>query len=158
MFKTQSYDIHASFLVPAYNLPTGVLSHYITTQKGENHHGKIAIDVWLVNASREQPKESMIASLRKEESNYNADLEKAVAEGEQTNNREKTIKIHQLKHGQKVFSQLVKEANNTVFHKTPDAEFMKIAENNLRYGTFAQYQPDLKNYLYLAGLSRYEER
>lgn len=158
MYQTISYYISASFLVPAYNLPKGVLSHYITTVRGNNVHGDIAIDVWLVNALREQPKESMIASLKTEETNFQSELDKALAEEKPAENGQKSPKVYKLEQGKELFSNLVNQANNAVYQKTPDEEFMKIAKGNLLYGGFAQYQPDLNNYLYLAGLSRFEAR
>jgi len=158
MYKTQSYDIHGSFLIPAYNLPEGVLSHYVLTQYGQHIRGSIAIDVWLVNASKENPTQSMIASLRKERINYQIAIEKELSEGTSENNDEKSLKIRKLEKGKELFSELVAQAQDPVYHKKPDDEFLKIARDNFaRYG-FSSCQPDLKNYLYLAGLSRYEER
>lgn len=158
MFKNQFYNIIASFLVPAYNLPSGVLSHYVTTQRGQHNRGNIEIDVWLVSAEKDNPKKSMIASLSQEESAYQAELDKATANGRPNDNSEQAIKIRRLEHGKNMFAQLVKQANDIVYHKDPDDEFLKIANRNLSGFRFAEYQLDLKNYLYLAGLSKYEER
>ena len=158
MYKTQSYDIHASFLVPAYNLPSGVLSHYITTQYGQHARGSIAIDVWLVNASKEEPTQSMIASLRKERINYQVAIEKELANKDSKDDSQKTSKIHNLENGKALFSNLIVQAQNAIYHKKPDNEFLKIARDNFSRSSFSSCQPDLKNYLYLAGLSRYEER
>ncbi len=158
MHKKQFYDIHASFLIPAYNLPDGVLSHYVTTQYGQHARGNITIDVWLVNASKESTTQSMIASLRKERINYQVAMEKELAKKEQINDSEKSAKIHKLKNGETLFAQLIAQAQDPVYHKQPDDEFLKITQGNFARFGFSSCQPDLKNYLYLAGLSRYEER
>ena len=158
MYKTQSYDIHASFLVPAYNLPDGVLSHYITTQEGQHANGSIAIDIWLVKASKDAPTQSMIASLRKERINYQVAIEKELANEDSKDDSQKTSKMHNLENGKALFSKLIIQAQNAVYHKKPDDEFLKITQNNFARSGFSSCQPDLQNYLYLAGLSRYEER
>ncbi len=155
MYKTQSYNIHASFLVPAYNLPDGVLSHYVATQYGQHSRGSIAIDVWLVNASKDNPTKSMITSLRKEKINYHVVLEKKLAE--ESSDAEELAKIRQLEQDKALFAQLIAQAQNPVYHKQPDKEFLKIAHNNFARSSFSFCQPDLNNYLYLAGSSR-EER
>ena len=158
MYKTQSYDISASFLVPAYNLPSGVLSHYVTTQYGQHARGSIAIDVWLVNATKDKPTETMIASLRKERANYQIAMEKELSEAKQTNDLEKSSKIRQLEKAKALFTNLVAQAQDPVYHKQPDDEFLKIVHSNFARAAFSSCQPDLNKYLYLAGLSRYEER
>lgn len=158
MFKQQLYDIRASFLIPAYNMPNGVHSTYITTQKGYHANGSIAIDVWLVRATMSDTKQSMVKSLENEEKTYHDELDKAMVEEKSENNMQKSDKVRKLEHGQKVFADLVKMAKNDVYHKQPDDEFLQIARRNMVYQTFSQYKPDLKNYLYLAGLSYYEER
>ncbi len=158
MYKTQSYDIHASFLVPAYNLPEGVLSHYITTVDGQHDRGSISVDVWMVSATKEDPAKSMIASLRKERMNYQTTLDAQLAQEAPTNETKKSLKIRKLENGKKLFANLVAQAQDPVYHKKPDDEFLKIAQGNFARSGFSSCQPDLKNYLYLAGLSRYEER
>ena len=158
MHKVQFYDIHASFLVPAYNLPEGILSHYITTQYGQHNFGNIVIDVWLVKASKENPTESMIASLNKEQINYQIDLEKQLAEEKPINDAEKSPKIRELEKGKTLFANLVAQAQDPVYRKQPDDEFLEIARNNFARLSISSCQPDLKNYLYLAGLSNYGER
>lgn len=152
MHKKQFYDIHASFLVPAYNLPSGELSQYITTQYGKHERGNISIDVWLVNASKDNPTESMIASLSKEQKNYQVVLEKKLAE--ENTDKTELAKIRQLEQGKALFAELVAQAKNSVYRKQPDKEFLKIAQNNFARSSFSSCQPDLNNYLYLAGLSR----
>lgn len=156
MYKQQFYDIHASFLVPVYNMPNGVYSDFIATQRGEHSRGKILIDVWLVRALRENPTKSMIESLLKEEQMYQMELDKALKEN--ATSEKKDEKILSLEHGKKVFSDLVKMSQNTVYHKKPDNEFLQIAQRNLSRDTFRSCQPDLEHYLYLAGLSSYDER
>lgn len=155
MLNKQIYDIQASFLVPAYNLPSEMNSWYITTQQGRHDKGSIFIDVWLIRAQSDDPVQSMVASLQAEEKAYQTGLKKA-----QTNEKsaENDKKIAALKHGVDVFSKLIIEANDTVYHKRPDDEFLKIANNNMTQPSFAKYRPDVKNYLYLAGLSRYQEQ
>lgn len=155
MLKQQSYDIQASFLVPAYNLPSGIDSWFITTQTGYHDKGSISIDVWMVRATRENPVKSMIMSLQSELDAYQTELTKAQEEAKSAENDKKIAK---LEHGVKVFSGLITEANDTVYHKQPDEEFLNIARGQFTQSGFAEKQPDLKNYLYLAGLSRYEER
>ena len=152
--KKQLYDIHASFLVPAYNLPDGTKSWYIATQEGHHSNGSICIDVWLVNASRDNPTDSMLESLTAEENDYQTKLEEAEAEEKSdTNDR----KIRELKHGLNVFANLISMANDTVYHKQPDEKFLNIAKCNFTMHEFAKCQPDLTNYLYLAALSGYQE-
>jgi len=158
MHKVQFYDIHASFLVPAYNLPASTLSHYVTTQYGQHNFGNISIDVWLVNASKENPTESMIASLNKEQINYQIDLEKQLAAEKPTSDYDKSPKLRQLEKGEALFSKLVAQAQDPVYRKQPDDEFLKIARDNFARLNISSCQPDLKNYLYLAGLSSYGER
>ena len=157
MYKTQSYDIHASFLVPAYNLPDGVLSHYVTTQERQHTRGSIAIDVWLVKASKDAPTQSMIASLRKERINYQIAIKKELTDKQLENDHQKSLKIHKLENGKDLFSKLIAQAQDAVCHKKPDNEFLKIARDNFSRSGFSSCQPDLQNYLYLAGF-RYEER
>lgn len=154
MYKTPSYDIHASFLVPAYNLPVGVLSHYITTQHGQNERGDISIDIWLVNAQKENPTESMIASLRKEKMNHQVNLEEQLAKEAPANEAEKSLKIRELEKRKTLFANLVAQAQDPIYHKQPDENFLKITQHNFARLGFSSCQPDLKNYLYLAGLSR----
>jgi len=158
MYKTQSYDIHASFLVPAYNLSDNVLSHYVTTQYGQSDRGSIEIDVWLVKASQDTPIKSMIESLRKERINYQTALEKELSEGKLENNPEKCAKVRQLEKGKAIFAELIAQAQDPSHRKQPDEEFLKIARNNFTRAGFSSCQPDLQNYLYLTGLSRYTER
>ena len=158
MFKQQYYNIHASFLVPAYNMPANIHSTYITTQTGQHQNGSISIDVWLVNAKQENPVQSMVASLRKEEQNYAQELAKTLAEEKPIDEMTKSPKVRSLEHGKKVFAKLVLEAGDSVYHKKPDEEFLQIARRNFAYQPLSQYQPDLKNFLYLAGLSYYVER
>ena len=157
MWKEQMYNIHASFLVPAYNMPKDVHSTYLATQRGQHQHGSISIDVWLVNANKENPKQSMVASLRSEAQNYQAELTKALAEEKPVDEIHKSPRVRQLEHGTKLFAQLVNEAGNSVYHKKPDAEFLNIARRNFANQPMAQCQPDLSNYMYLAGLSHYHE-
>ncbi|MBO7644758.1 MAG: hypothetical protein J6S57_00430 [Alphaproteobacteria bacterium] len=156
--KKQTYVIRASFLVPTYNMPNGMLSHYITTQHGIQGDNSIDIDVWLVNASKEQPKQSIIQSLQNEANNYQAELDKALEEEKPADDSEKSEKIRQLEYGKKVFSELVNQANDSSFncHK-PDDDFLKIARDNLNSPYFAKYKPDINNHLYLAALSYYRE-
>ena len=154
MYKTQSYDIHASFLVPAYNLPDGVLSHYVTTQEGQHTRGSITIDVWLVKASKDAPTQSMIASLRKERMNYQTTLDAQLAQEAPTNETEKSLKIRELEKGTVLFADLVAQAQDPIYHKQPDKEFLAIAQRNFARSGFSSCQPDLKNYLYLVGLSK----
>lgn len=158
MNKTQSYDIHASFLVPVYNLSQDTNSIYITTQNGVTPNGAIAIDVWLVNAKKDQPKKSMIESLEKEEKMFKEELQKTLEHEKPTNIHEKSDKLRHLEHGTKVFEQLVRESKEPVYQKTPDDEFLKIARRQFSSSNFSKYHLDLNNYLYLAGLSRYEEK
>ncbi|MBO4480673.1 MAG: hypothetical protein J5742_03570 [Alphaproteobacteria bacterium] len=155
MLKKQFYDIKASFLVPAYNLPSGINSWFITTQTGRHDKGSILIDVWMIRALKDNPVQSMLASLKTEAAIYQTELEKAKTEAKTTENAEKVCR---LEHGTKVFSGLITEANDPVYHKQPDEQFLDIARNNFRHPSFADKQPDLKNYLYLAGLSHYDER
>ena len=154
----QFYNIHASFLVPAYNMPKNTQSAFITTQHGQHSKGSISIDVWLVNATENDPLQSMVASLRQEEQNYAQELEKTLAEEKPTDEMTKSPKVRTLEHGKKVFAQLVVEAGDSVFHKKPDEQFLQIAKQNLARQPLSQYQPDLNNFLYLAGLSYYVER
>ena len=158
MYKTQSYDIHASFLVPAYNLPEGVLSHYITTIEGHHERGSIATDVWLVKALKENTTQSMIASLRKERINYQNAMEEELVEGKTEKNNKKVLKIQELENGKDLFAQLVARAQDSKYHKKPDDEFLKVVHDNFARAGFSSCQPDLKHYLYLAGSARYEER
>ena len=154
----QIYDIHASFLIPTYNLPDGMLSHYVTTQEGVKGPNKIGIDVWLVSASKEHPRQTMIQSLQKEVDRYQAELDRAVAEEKPENDSQKSDRICQLEYGKTVFSQLVTMANNSIFDKgKPDDEFLQIANNNFSQPYFAKFKPDLTNHLYLAALSHYRE-
>ena len=158
MYKTPSYDIHASFLVPAYNLPAGVLSHYITTEHGQHDRGSIAIDVWLVSATKDNPTQSMIASLRREKVNYQVALEQELSQENPTNDKEQSLKTQKLENGKELFSRLIAQAQDPVYHKKPDDNFLKIAKTNFARSGFSSCQPDLQNYLYLASLSRFEER
>ncbi len=155
MAKQQFYDIKASFLVPAYNLPDGVNSWYITTQQGRHDKGSIIIDVWMIRAQPDNPKLSIVTSLQAEEKAYQTDLEKAQKNEKSPENDKK---IANLEHGVDVFSGLITEANNIVYQKQPDDEFLKIAHSNFVQPGFAKYKPDLKNYLYLAGLLNYHEK
>ena len=158
MYKTQSYDISASFLVPAYNLPSGVLSHYVTTVNEQHANGNTSTDIWLVKAEKEDPKKTMIASLRKERANYQIAMEKELSEAKQTNDLEKSSKMRQLEKAKALFTNLVAQAQDSVYHKQPDDKFLKIVHSNFARAAFSSCQPDLNKYLYLAGLSRYEER
>ncbi len=154
MYKTPSYDIHASFLVPAYNLPAGVLSHYVTTQHGQHDRGGISVDVWLVNAQRENPTDSMIASLRKERMNYQTTLDAQLAQETPTNGTAKSLKIRELEKETALFANLVAQAQDPIYRKQPDKEFLEIAQRDFARSGFSSCQPDLKNYLYLVGLSK----
>ena len=158
MQKDFYYNIHASFLVPAYEMPVGMDSTYVATQNGYNNKGSIAIDVWFVRANRENTKQSMIESLQKEEAKYKAELEKISAEEKSENDDQKSDNVRRLEHGKKVFSNLCEMAQNNVYHKQPDAQFLDIAHRNLENPSFSKYKLDLKNYMYLAGLSYFEER
>lgn len=156
MFKQQFYDISASFLVPVYNLSKDIDTMFIVTQKGRTPKGSIRIDVWLVNALPDQPFQSMIQSLKNEEEKYQKEVNKLEQEEK---NRENNDKMYKLQNAQKLFSKLISEAKDPVFRKQPDAAFLDIAKSNLLGDkTFATLKPDLDNSLYLAGLSRYEER
>jgi hypothetical protein len=155
MLPKQSYDIGASFLVPVYNLSKDIDTIFITTQKGTTPNGSIRIDVWLVNALPEQPFQSMIQSLKNEEEKYQRQL--GILEKEEKS-QENDSKIYKLQNAQKLFSQLIREAKDPAFRKQPDAAFLDIAKRNLLGdATFNALRPDLKNFLYLAGLTRYEE-
>ena len=155
MLSKQSYDIGASFLVPVYNLSKDIDTIFITTQKGTTPNGSIRIDVWLVNASSDQPFQSMIQSLKNEEEKYQKAVDKLEQEEK---NQENNEKIYKLQNAQKLFSQLIREAKDPVFRKQPDATFLDIAKRNLLGdATFNALGPDLKNFLYLASLTRYEE-
>ncbi len=158
MYKTPSYEIHASFLVPAYNLPEGVLSHHVTTVNEQLSMGTITTDIWLINAKKEDPKKSMIASLRKEKINFQAAAVKELTEEKPANNKETSSRIHQLEKDKDLFTELIILAQDPVKHKQPDVEFLKIANIKFASSGFSSCQPDLNNYLYLAGLSRYKER
>ena len=155
MTQIKQCDIHASFLVPSYNLPNGMLSNYITTQQGITPKGSIFIDVWMVRATKGQAEESMMTSLRTEEQRYSEELKK-LSLSEQTN--ETKTKIAQLEHGKKVFANLVETAANSVYKKKADAEFLEIAKRNFAQPSLSIYEPDLKNYVYLAGIYNYIER
>ena len=158
LHKHQSYDISASFLVPVYNLAKDIHSMHIITQKGQTPKGSISIDVWLVNASAEKPQQSMIESLKKEEQIYQEELDKVLEEEKPENDFQKSAKLRKLENDKAVFSKLVREAQDIVFHKQPDKEFLNIARRQFSSSAFSGFKLDLKNYLYLAGLSRYEER
>ena len=158
MQKVQSYDVHASFLVPVYNLSQNTNSIYIATQRGNNPNGSITIDVWLVNANKDQPQKSMIESLEKEEKMYKKELQKALEHEKPENNSNKSANLRHLENGAAVFEQLVHQAKDTVYHKKPDNEFLQIARRQFSNRNFSNYQLDLNNCLYLAALSRYEER
>ena len=158
MHKKQFYDMKASFLIPAYNLPDNVLSQYISTQHGQHAHGNITIDVWLVKALKDNPTKSMIESLRKEKNNYRINLEKELIADESVNNTAKSLKIRQLEKGKALFSELVAQAQDPVYHKQPDNEFLKTTQRDFACLCLSSCQPDLKNCLYLAGLSKCTER
>jgi len=162
--KQQLYGIQASFLVPTYNLPDDELSRYIVTQKyqlefttttGSRIYKPGAIDVWLVAAKKDNPTQSMIESLRGEEEIYTNELKKFSPDDE---SEETKKKIAKLQHGKAVFANLISQAEDPVWHKKPDEEFLQIARNNFANHEFVVLKPDLKNYLYLAGFIDYEER
>ena len=158
MKQTQKYDIHASFLVPAYALPEKINSEFIATQTGYHAKGSISIDVWLVRATPGKEQQSMIESLQKEEKLYNDQLEQALAEEKPENDFKKSDKVRKLEHGKAVFEQLVNMAQNSVYHKQADKEFLDIARRNFATASFSQYKIDLDKHMYLAGLSNYQER
>ena len=158
MLKEQYYNIHASFLVPVYNLSKEINTIYIATQKGQHPRGSIAIDVWLVNAQQDNTLQSMIQSLKNEEEKYSKNLEIALEEEKPANELLKSPKVRGLEHGKKLFGELVKEASCVVYHKKPDDEFLKIARSNFAQPAFREYKLGLDKHLYLAGLSSYEER
>ena len=137
MFQ-QFYNIHASFLVPAYNMPQNTQSAFITTQHGQHLKGSISIDVWLVNANENNPLQSMVASLRQEEQNYATELEKTLAEEKPTSEMAKSQQVRSLEHGKKIFAELVIEAGDSVFHKKPDEQFLQIAKQNLAHQPLSQ--------------------
>ena len=158
MNKIQKYDIHASFLAPAYAMPENINSAFIATQTGYHVNGSISIDVWLVRATPDKAQQSMIESLQKEEKLYTDQLEQTLTEEKPENDFKKSDKVRKLEHGKAVFEQLVNMAQNSVYHKQADKEFLDIARRNFASAAFSQYKIDLDNHLYLAGLSNYEER
>jgi len=159
MYKTPSCDIHASFLVPAYNLPAGTLSYHITTIENDHDNGNTKTDVWLINASEDNPTKSMIASLRKEKNKCHMSLKKELAKTEPTNDSEKTPKVRELERSKAMFADLVTQAQDPVCQKQPDEHFLKIAHSSFTRAGFSSCQPDLQNYLYLTKLAnKHEER
>lgn len=153
----QEYNIAASYLVPAYNLPKGVKTHYLTTVNGRHEHGLLSIDVWLVNAVRGQESNSITSALAQELENAKEQLRESKLRDKNANVEcsQNTAKIN---HAVNVFDRLVSENANSVYHKKPDAEFLKVARANLMYGGLKKYEPNMDQAIYLAGLSHYNER
>ncbi|MBQ5700287.1 MAG: hypothetical protein IIV74_03275 [Alphaproteobacteria bacterium] len=157
MHKTQEYDISASYLVPAYKLPAGVKTHYLTTVRGQHNHGSIFIDVWLVNVVAGQEQAGIKTALAQELESAKTALQQSVVQ-DKMDNVKQSEKTAKLTNAVKIFENLVSEHSNPVYHKQPDAEFIQIAQQNLMYGNLRQYEPNMNHAVYLAGLSRYSER
>ncbi|MDW2958858.1 MAG: hypothetical protein R8M37_03565 [Alphaproteobacteria bacterium] len=157
MQKIQEYNISASYLVPAYNLPKGVRTHYLTTVRGQHNNGTISIDVWLVNAIPGQEEKSITNALAQEFEEAKKQLQESKSQDKE-NGVECSPKTAKVDNAVKVFGKLVSENAQPVYHKKPDAEFLNIARKNLMYGVLKQYTPNMDAAVYLAGLSHYNER
>lgn len=152
MNKTQQYNIAASYLVPAYNLPENVKTHYLTTIHGSHNNGTISVDVWLVNAIRGQEEKSITNALTQE-------LEMAKKQLQESKSQDKySSQTVKLERAVRVFEKLVSENAMSIYHKKPDVEFLNVAHTNLMYGPLKQYAPNMDAAIYLAGLSHYKER
>lgn len=157
ILKKQEYNISASYLIPAYNLPAGVYSHYLATQCGYHEKGTTSIDVWLVKAEKDNEFISMQQSLSYELKTAENMLEKIGAEKETDNQADVANKNAKINHAIKIFKNLLDMSSDTVYHKKPDAEFLKIARNNLMFSNLRNYLPNMDKAIYLAGLSYYNE-
>jgi 4-alpha-glucanotransferase len=159
--KTQEYTIQASYLIPAYNLPNGVQSDFITTQYGYSGKNSIKIDVWLVRAERGQEQKTMFASLQYEADSAQKQLAQSVQEDAVNpvdSPDKKSVKTRRLENALQVFNSLIETGKQPVFHKKPDVAFVDIARRNMAMPTFQQFSPNVEKAVYLSALSRYEER
>ena len=159
--KTPQYTIHASYLIPAYNLPNGVQSDFITTQYGYSGENSIEIDVWLVRAERNQEQATMFNALQCEADAAKKELELSVQQdivNPVDSPDKKSVTTRRLENALQVFNSLIETGKHSVFHKKPDAEFVDIARRNMAMPTFQQFSPNVEKAVYLAGLSNYTER
>jgi hypothetical protein len=158
--KKQSYKIQASYLIPAYNLPTGMDSYYLTTLHGQATTGRnaIEVDVWVVNAQKGVEKESMIEALKREAKLADCELEVSVKEDSKNNLKEKSVKTRKLEHAKTIFNNLIEQSSQPVFCKEPDAQVEDAVKRNVLVSSnINSVQPNIQKALYLAGLGWYQE-
>ncbi len=150
--KIDYISLQAEYFVPTYDLADK--TRYVTRQEAYSKDGKknLAIDVWLVQATKGQEQASMLESLQQEEKNYQQAL-KDTENDKALSEQEKKKRIDHFKHGIKLMQSYIKQYNDKTLQHKPDEQFIELARRNL-----AGVNCDIDKSVYVSGITHYEER
>jgi len=90
--KDETYDITASFLIPAYSIPKNMTFNFFKKET-HNQGTTLVVDFWAIGANKADPKQSILKALKNRAKNLNIRLRNAKKKQAQENNAEEIAKL-----------------------------------------------------------------